>query len=132
MPERGQETGSQTLRIDKWLWYARFFKSRSLASEACSSGRVRTGGTAVRKSSHNIRVGDVLTFNQGPHIRVVKVLELGQRRGPAPEAQLLYEDLEPPQKKTTSTFSGEGVMREAGSGRPTKKDRRETDRLRGD
>ncbi|MCZ4281456.1 RNA-binding S4 domain-containing protein [Kiloniella laminariae] len=132
MPETGQKTGAETLRIDKWLWYARFFKSRSLASEACNSGRIRAGGAAVRKSSHAVRIGEVLTFSQGPHIRVIKILALGQRRGPAPEAQLLYEDLEPPQKKTTNTFPAEGGVREAGSGRPTKKDRRETDRLRGE
>jgi ribosome-associated heat shock protein Hsp15 len=82
-------------RIDKWLWCARFFKSRTLAASACSDGRVRVSGQAVKKAHHPVKPGDVLTFPQGPHIRVVRVAALAQRRGPAPEARGLYEDLAP-------------------------------------
>ena len=85
------------LRLDKWLWHARFFKSRSLAAKVCASGKVRVEGTPTDKSRHKVRAGDVLTFPWGRHIRVVRVLALGRRRGPAPEARSLYEDLKPPE-----------------------------------
>jgi len=83
-------------RIDKWLWCARFFKSRTLAADACNAGRVRISGLLVSKAHHAVKPGDVLTFAQGPHIRVVRIAALGVRRGPAVEARGLYEDLAPP------------------------------------
>ena len=89
-----------SLRLDKWLWYARFFKTRSLASEVCNAGQLRVGGGIVSKAHQKVRVGDILTFPQGRHIRVVKVLALATRRGPAPEAQALYEDLNPPSRES--------------------------------
>ncbi|HZF33089.1 MAG TPA: RNA-binding S4 domain-containing protein, partial [Candidatus Angelobacter sp.] len=79
-------------RLDKWLWFARFCKSRTLASKLCAAGKVRIGGELVHKAHYLVRQGDVLTFPQGPHIRVVRVVQLGIRRGPAPEARTLYED----------------------------------------
>jgi len=82
-----------TIRIDKWLWYARFFKSRNLSAKLVEAGRVRINGTKIRKSSAAIRVGDVLTFPQSKTILVVRVEALGERRGPAPEAQQLYVNL---------------------------------------
>ena len=85
------------LRIDKWLWYARFFKSRSLASKVCLAGAVRVDGMSVKKAHVKLKVGDTLTFPQGQHIRVVRVAALGSRRGPASEAATLYEDLKPPE-----------------------------------
>ena len=121
-------------RIDKWLWYARFFKTRSLAAKFVSSGkiRVRTCEETVRatKASLTIRVDDVLTFPKGDHIRVIKVLDPGSRRGPAPEARELYEDLAPPMPKTKRTVEDSVATREKGSGRPTKKERRALDKLR--
>jgi ribosome-associated heat shock protein Hsp15 len=124
-----------TQRLDKWLWYARFFKSRSLATKFCASGRLRVNEQVVRKAHHGLRVGDVLTFPKARHIRVVRVLDLGTRRGPAAEAQGLYDDLEPPQSRPKD--SGEprplaAARRDPGQGRPTKRERRETDKLRGD
>lgn len=83
------------LRLDKWLWFARFFKTRSLANRYCAHARVRVNGSIVDKPHHLLRVGDVLTFPLGPRIRVIRVLTLGERRGPAPEARLLYDDLAP-------------------------------------
>lgn len=83
-------------RIDKWLWCARFFKSRSLAAGACNEGRIRLSGQPVSKAHHAVKPGDVLTFAQGPHIRVVRIAALAVRRGPAVEARSLYEDLAPP------------------------------------
>lgn len=118
------------LRIDKWLWYARFFKSRTQASAACAGGRVRLDGSTVDKAHTLLRPGQVLTFVQGRHVRIVKVLAIGARRGPASEAQTLYEDLAPPTRDTAMPpFLVPGRAR--GSGRPTKKQRRETDRLSG-
>ena len=117
-------------RLDKWLWRARFFKTRTLAAKACTAGHVRSGGSAITKSHHRVRVGDVLTFAQGRYIRVVKVLALGARRGPALEARALYGDLKPP---ATSQAMPAAVVgrRPPGAGRPTKLERRLIDRLRG-
>lgn len=84
------------LRLDKWLWQARFFKSRGLSAEMVESGHCRVNGNRVRKSGHGIGEGDVLTFVQAERVRVVRVTALGERRGPATEALLLYIDLDPP------------------------------------
>ncbi len=84
-----------TIRLDKWLWQARFFKTRRAASKLCLAGKVRTGGRAITKAHFALKPGDVLTFPQARRIRVVRVLALGERRGPATEAATLYEDLEP-------------------------------------
>jgi ribosome-associated heat shock protein Hsp15 len=83
------------LRLDKWLWQARFFKSRTIAAEVIAEGHVRVNGTRVSRPGRDVSSGDVLTFPQGPRIRVIRILALGLRRGPAPEAQALYRDLEP-------------------------------------
>jgi ribosome-associated heat shock protein Hsp15 len=80
-------------RLDKWLFYARFVKSRALAAELATKGRVRINTVVVSKPHHRVRPGDVLTFPQGRTIRVVRVRALGERRGPASEARQLYEDL---------------------------------------
>jgi ribosome-associated heat shock protein Hsp15 len=118
-----------TLRIDKWLWHARFLKSRTLAAKLCDGSRVRVNGTPVGKSAQPVRAGDVLTFPLGPYIRVVKVLALGTRRGPPTEARTLYEDLDPPTPESRLVLD---AWREPGTGRPTKAERRATDRLKGD
>lgn len=83
------------IRIDKWLWQARFFKTRSLAAGIVSAGHLRLNGKRMSKPGHAVAAGDVLTFAQGGAIRVVRLLAPGHRRGPAPEARLLYEDLAP-------------------------------------
>lgn len=82
------------VRLDKWLWQARFFKSRSLSAGVVEQGGVRVNGQRVVKAAHGLRPGDVLTFAQGARIRVVRVRAPGLRRGPAPEAQSLYDDLD--------------------------------------
>ena len=112
-----------TLRVDKWLWYARFFKTRSLASKVVSSGHVRVNSNRVTKPAHSVEIGNVLTFPQGNQIRVVEIVELGSRRGPAAEAQGLYCDHTPP-----TPAKDEGKTRIGA--RPTKKQRRDLDRLR--
>ncbi|ABS13852.1 MULTISPECIES: RNA-binding S4 domain-containing protein [Brucella] len=119
-------------RIDKWLFFARVVKSRSLAAKLAVGGKVRVNRDKIEQAAHQVKVGDVLTITLDRRILVYKILAPGERRGPAPEAQLLYEDLTPP-PASTSTISPEAVapQRESGAGRPTKKERRETDRLRG-
>ncbi|MGB0670265.1 MAG: RNA-binding S4 domain-containing protein [Rhodospirillales bacterium] len=119
------------LRIDKWLWQARFFKSRTLAASAVNGGGFRVNGTLIAKAHQMVGPEDVLTFPLGPHVRVIKVLALGTRRGPAPEARGLYEDLAPPQPKPRTPDDIPAAHREKGAGRPTKAERRAIDRLRG-
>ena len=86
-------TEQDSLRVDKYLWFARFFKTRSLATKRANGGRIRINGNKIKKSSDTVRIGDILTFAQGNEIRVIRVLNLGTRRGPAQEAQSLYEDI---------------------------------------
>jgi ribosome-associated heat shock protein Hsp15 len=81
-------------RLDKWLFFARFVKSRSLGGEWCERGQVTLNGTPGVKPAHSLRVGDVLILPKGRDIQAVRVLGLGARRGPAPEARLLYEILD--------------------------------------
>ena len=92
---KADPSAAAKLRLDKWLWQARFCKSRALAVELIEAGAVRVNGTRISKPGRDVTPGDVLTFPQGARIRVVRVLALGLRRGPAPEAQALYLDLEP-------------------------------------
>lgn len=106
------------MRGDKWLWHARFFKTRGLAAKLITGGHLRVNSGKVHKAAQAVGPGDVLTFPQGRRIRVVKVLALGERRGPAPEAQALYEDLTPREEPTTA------APRYDGKGRPSGKDRR--------
>ena len=120
-------------RLDLWLWFARFFKSRTLATRFVQSGQLRVNNDVIKKAHHNLRVGDVLTFPKADQVRVVKLLDLGLRRGPAPEARFLYEDLSPPPPRREGRQTGaEPVagVRDPGSGRPTKQQRRALDRLR--
>jgi ribosome-associated heat shock protein Hsp15 len=88
--------GADGIRLDKWLWQARFFKTRSLASKVCAAGKVRVDGEIVRKAHYVVRVGHVLTFPKARDIHVVRIEALGARRGPATEAQTLYSVFEAP------------------------------------
>jgi len=82
-----------TIRIDKWLWHARFYKTRPLAQAAATSGKLRLNGNRVEKSSANVKPGDVLTLARGGDVLAVRICAIGVRRGPATEARLLYEIL---------------------------------------
>src|SRR3546814_659575 len=127
----GQQQSSSAparLRVDNWLWHARFFKSRTLAAKLGAGGGLRGNRQVVGKPHFTLQPGDVLTFPAGPHIRVVEVVALGERRGPAPEAQRLYRDLDPPRLHERRAEPPPG--RDPGTGRPTKKQRRATDRLK--
>lgn len=119
--------GADRLRVDKWLWHARFFKSRTLASKVVTAGRLRVNREVTKKSGFLVKPGDVLTFSKGAEIRVIEIVALGSRRGPASEAQTLYRDLSPPERTTRPSGTG---ARPKGAGRPTKSDRRAVDRLR--
>jgi len=116
---------SDKLRLDKWLWYARFFKTRSLAAGIVAGGGVRINGTPASKRSTTIMAGDVLTFAKDDHIRVIQIDACGTRRGPAPEAQTLYTDLSPPERAPKEKIPLNPAFE--GKGRPTKRDRRQLD-----
>jgi len=119
------------LRIDKWLWYARVFKTRSLAASSVKSGKVRVNTERVSSSSRTVLVGDVLTITLDRQIKILKIVDIGTRRGPASEAQGLYEDLSPPPPKIDkASRPARQAVREEGAGRPTKKERRELSRFR--
>ena len=115
------------VRIDKWLWAARFFKSRTLAAAACQGGKVDVNGDAV-KPSRSVRAGDLLRVTLPRIRRIVRVTALAERRGSAAEASALYEDLTPPPPPREAR-PGPTAYRPPGAGRPTKRDRRRIDRL---
>ena len=114
---------TDSIRLDKWLWHARFFKSRSLAAAAVR-GPLRLNGQPVSKPAQQVRPGDVVTFTQANRVRVIRMLAPGHRRGPAPEAQTLFEDLGPaPEAGDTAAQARRGK-------RPTGRDRRDFDAAR--
>ena len=119
-----------SLRIDKWLLAARFFKTRSLAADACVGGKVDVNDEAA-KPAKPVRAGDLIriTLPQGRR-RIVKVLVLDDRRGPASAARTLYEDLTPPEPPRAR--QAPPPYRPPGTGRPTKRERRQLDRLMGE
>ena len=83
------------IRVDKWLWYARLYNSRTKASRLCREGRVRVDGRVIRKADHRVAPGSVLTVPTAREIQVVRVLAVGTRRGPPDEARMLYETIPP-------------------------------------
>ncbi len=123
--------GAPRQRIDKWLFFARVVKSRSLAAKLAAAGRVRINRDKASQASDLVKAGDVLTVTLERRILVYKVLDPGARRGPAEEARQLYEDLSPPAPRPEAPADAIAPLRDVGSGRPTKRERRETDRLRG-
>ena len=110
------------LRLDKWLWHARFFKTRSLAAARVTGGDVRINAELTTKRAATVTPGDVLTFAQGDHVRVIQIDGIGTRRGPAPEAQALYSDLSPPERRPKNEIPVNPKFE--GKGRPSKRDRR--------
>jgi ribosome-associated heat shock protein Hsp15 len=117
-----------SMRIDKWLWAARAFKTRSIAADACDGGKVDVNGEAA-KPAKQVRGGERVEITVPGGRRILKVVALAERRGPAAEARLLYEDLTPPAPPRTR--QPKPPYRPPGAGRPTKRERREIDRLRG-
>ena len=116
-------------RIDKWLWHARVVRTRSAAAALVASGHVRVNGRRIDAASRAVRAGDVVTVALDRTVRVMKVLNFADRRGGSDAARGLYEDLVPEARAESLTDSL--PERDRGTGRPTKRDRRELDRLRG-
>lgn len=116
----------EDVRIDKWLWAARFFKSRTLAGHACQGGKVDVNDQAA-KPSRTVRPGDRLEITLPRGKRIVRIRALSERRGSGAQAALLYEDLTPPPPPREVRVLP--VYRPRGAGRPTKRERRLTDRL---
>lgn len=140
----GQDTSNQSQRLDKWLWYARVAKTRSLAAALVERGKIRVNRVRTQKPSHMVKPGDVITASVGRAVRVLKVVEPGNRRGPASEAQTLFEDLTPVNEERGSSAQSAGS--DAGhrgspqtvapasnppSARPTKKERRQIAKVKG-
>ena len=126
----GQAADPGAQRLDKWLWFARVLKTRTLAATAVAEGRVRVNRVKITKPAQAVKPGDVLTIALRERVLVLRLLAPGQRRGPPPEARLLYEDVSPPPPpRPEHPAQGE---RERGSGRPSKRDRRLIDRLKGE
>ena len=119
-------------RLDKFLFFSRAIKSRTLAQKIIETGAVRVNSEKTVDSDHKVGAGDVLTMAIHNRIVVWKILDAGTRRGPASEAATLYEDLSPPvlPKHERSPYDAVMARRDEGAGRPTKKERRDTDRLR--
>ena len=121
-------TAGERQRIDKWLFFARVAKSRSLAAKLVLAGRIRVNREKVEQTSYPVKPGDVLTITLDRKVLVYRILSSGVRRGPATEARTLYEDITPPAEQAPAA----SPAREPGAGRPTKKERRALDRLNGD
>jgi ribosome-associated heat shock protein Hsp15 len=117
-------------RIDKWLWHARVVRTRSAAAALADSGLVRINGARIDTSSRPVRPGDVVTVALDRNVRLLKVIGYAERRGSAEAARLLFEDLTPAPAPAPPEAAPVAV-REEGAGRPTKRERRETDRLHG-
>lgn len=129
MPRTDAEPGpDEGQRLDKWLWYARIAKTRSLATRLVEAGKARVNKARVSKASRVVRPGDVITLAVHEQVKVLKIIACGVRRGPAPEARELYEDLSPPPVPRVRRLRIlPAAQREKGAGRPTKRDRRRID-----
>jgi ribosome-associated heat shock protein Hsp15 len=123
--------GEDRQRIDKWLFFARVVKSRSLGAKLVQAGRVRINGDKTVQAAHPIKPGDALTIALDRRILVLRVRAPGMRRGPFEEARTLYDDLSPPPAPPGVAPADATVpLRQAGSGRPTKKERRDMEKFR--
>ena len=123
---------SEDLRIDKWLWAVRVFKTRTMAGDACRAGKVKMDGQVV-KPSRALKPGDVMSVSIGPLTRTIRVIALIHNRVSAKLVTDSLEDLTPPEEYERIRFMNEmkSEYRDRGTGRPTKKERRTIDRLKG-
>jgi ribosome-associated heat shock protein Hsp15 len=116
-------------RLDKWLWFARVVKTRTLAAGLVTEGKVRVNKTKAEKPALPVRPGDILTISLHSYIRILEVVQPGVKRGNAEQAAALFKDLTPPSEPRDRTFNvAQDGARDEGSGRPTKRDRRLTDK----
>ncbi len=127
----GPGDGLRKERLDRFLFFSRAVKSRTLAQKIIESGAIRINSDKTDRSDHKVGAGDVLTMSIHGRILIWRILDPGTRRGPASEAQGLYEDMSPPMlpKAERSPYEAAIAERLPGAGRPTKKERRDTDRL---
>lgn len=132
MSSETQPGGGSRQRIDKWLFFTRTVKSRSLAQSHIQSGHVRINGERALQPSQMVKTGDRVELALERRDVVLIVKSGGERRGPYEEARLLYEDLTPPPDEAKRLTPYEQAMRATGTGRPTKKDRRAIDKLMSD
>jgi ribosome-associated heat shock protein Hsp15 len=126
-------TDSPDVRLDKWLWAARFFKTRSIAAQAIAAGHVKVGATRA-KAAHLVRLGEAVTIQIGPFQHVVEVRALSSVRRGAPEARLLYEETAESvaaREALAAMLKADRIAFEPAQGRPSKRDRRAIERLRG-
>jgi ribosome-associated heat shock protein Hsp15 len=120
----------QKIRIDKWLWAVRMYKTRTLATEACAAGKIKIDGEAV-KASYLLKIGQLINMNRQGEKWTLKSVKLIEKRVSAPLATVCYEDLTPPEEKNKLQFPATFYeVRDRGIGRPTKKDRREIDKFK--
>lgn len=120
-------------RLDKWLWFARITKTRTLAAELIDGGKVRINGVRIEKSSATVKIGDTVAVLLRERMRLVVVRGFAERRGSAQVAAELIEDKTPPKERLDQAAAApEYGARDRGSGRPTKKDRRAIARLKGE
>ena len=120
---------TEKIRLDTWLWYARFYKSRSLSSKAVLGGKLRVNSNKIIKPASRIKINDVLTINYINMVRIIQVQSLGSRRGPASEAQKLYNDLSGDITDASKTKRVSERPKKETNKRPTKKDRRILDKI---
>ena len=120
---------TEKIRLDTWLWYARFYKSRSLSSKAILSGKLRVNSNKIIKPASKVKINDVLTINHLNMVRIIQVQNLGARRGPASEAQKLYKDLSGDATGASNIKHVSEKSKKDTNKRPTKKDRRILDKI---
>ena len=120
---------TEKIRLDTWLWYARFYKSRSLSSKAILSGKLRVNSNKIIKPASKVKINDVLTINHVNMVRIIQVQILGARRGPASEAQKLYNDLSEDKMGVPNIKNVSEKFKKDTNKRPTKKDRRILDKI---
>jgi ribosome-associated heat shock protein Hsp15 len=131
--DRDDGMAATSVRVDKWLWAARFFKTRALATEAVAGGKVEVNGERV-KPARAVKPGDAISVRLGPYMHDVVVRGLSDKRGPASVAQALYEETaasREAREKLAWQLRHAAPVIEAGEGRPTKRDRRDLERMRG-
>ena len=120
------------IRIDKWLWSVRMYKTRTLATEACAAGKIKIDGESI-KASYLLKIGQTVHINRQGEKTILKALKLIEKRVSAPLAMVCYEDLTPPEEKNKLNFPSVFYeVRDRGIGRPTKKNRREIDKFKDD
>ena len=136
--EQPNAAATSSQRLDKWLWCARLAKTRTQAAALVSGGKIRVNRIKTDKPAYMIKAGDVITASLGPRVRVLAIKAVGDRRGSAELARLLFDDLTAPDpgngsaQASTRDLSAPAARRDTGAGRPTKRDRRLLDRLKGE